>query len=261
MKQFFLFAVITFFCSCVAEERDEKTSSATDTTKAVSIDTVSKAVVANTPSPEADFVYGIDISKYQGDEIDFITRKQDTLTFIICKATQGVTIRDPEFSNNWKTITAKGFIRGAYHFYQSQDDPVKQAQFFLSVVDSFSRQGFAPIIDFEEASISNTLSVSQIQNNLLTFLKQIEQRTGRTPIIYTDNNTGNRYLTVAAFANYPLFIADYNNTASPVLPGAWKNKQWHLWQKSESYMLNSTQDDFDVFNGGLQELQVFISSN
>lgn len=258
MKQLFLLAAITFFCSCVTEEQDEKTSSTTDTTTAVSIDTVSKTVITE---PPAGFVYGIDISKFQGNEIDFINKKQDTLTFIICKATQGVTLRDPDFSNNWKTITAKGFVRGAYHFYQSQDDPVKQAQFFLSVVDSFSKQGFAPIVDFEEASISNTLTVSQIQNNLLAFLQQVEQRTGRKPIIYTDNNTGNRYLTVAAFADYPLFIADYNNTASPVLPGAWKNKQWHLWQKSESYMLNSTQDDFDVFNGSMQALQLFLSSN
>jgi lysozyme len=259
MKQFILFAAITFFCSCITEEQDEKTSSS-DTTTAVSNDTTSKALIT-TPPAAGGLVCGIDISKYQGDEIDFLNKKQDTLTFVICKATQGLTITDPDFNNNWKTITNKGFIRGAYHFYQCADDPVKQAQFFLSVVDSFSKQGFAPIIDVEESSMSANCSASQIQNNLLVFLKQIEQRTGRKPIIYTDNNTGNRYLANAAFASYPLFIADYNNTASPALPGAWKSKQWHLWQKSESYKILSTQDDFDVFNGGLQELQIFISSN
>lgn len=260
MKQFILFVAITFFCSCITEEQDEKTTSS-DTTAAVLNDTTSKTLANAAPAAQAGFVYGIDISKYQGDEIDFLNKKQDTLTFVICKATQGLTITDPDFNNNWKTITTKGFIRGAYHFYQCADDPVKQAQFFLSVVDSFSKQGFAPIIDVEESSMSANCSASQIQSNLLVFLKQIEQRTGRKPIIYTDNNTGNTHLTNAAFAGYPLFIADYNNVSSPVLPGAWKSKTWHLWQKSENYKLLSTQDDFDIFNGGLQELQVFITSN
>lgn len=258
MKQLLLFISITFFCSCITEEQDEKTSSATDTI--VPVDTVKKVILTQRPTTAEGFVYGIDISKYQGDEIDFLNRKQDTLTFVICKATQGLTISDPDFSNNWKTITAKGFIRGAYHFYQCADDPVKQAQFFVSAVDSFASGAFAPIIDVEEASITSGCSASQVPGNLLKFLKQVQQLTGRQPIIYTDNNTGSTYLTNAAFASYPLFIADYNKTNSPLLPGAWKSKTWHLWQKSQSYKLASTQDDFDVFNGGLQELGVFINN-
>lgn len=246
----------TLLVSCVTEEQDEKTAS-TDTVATSATDTPSVQATA----PEAAYVYGIDISKYQGDEIDFLDKKQDSITFVICKATQGLTITDPDFANNWNTIRSKGFLRGAYHFYQTQDDPEKQAQFFLSVVDSFASQNFPPIIDFEEASISSSLTTAQIQNNLLAFLKAVEQGSGRRPIIYTDNNTGNRYLTTDAFANYPLFIADYNNTSTPALPGAWKNRQWALWQKSENYMLNSVQDDFDMFNGGLQQLQLFISNH
>jgi lysozyme len=74
------------------------------------------------------FVYGIDISHHQNNEIDYISKTLDSLSFVICKATEGVTYTDPLFSKNWKTIKARGFIRGAYHFYRSDDDPIAQVQ-------------------------------------------------------------------------------------------------------------------------------------
>ena len=64
-------------------------------------------------------IYGIDISMYQGKEVGEIHKKNDSLGFIICKATEGITYTDPDFSYNWKNIKEKSFIRGAYHFYRS----------------------------------------------------------------------------------------------------------------------------------------------
>lgn len=260
MKLFLTSAMLA--CMLMACGNASQQTTIGDTTK---INTDTNTLAATQPQPPAPakstlpFVYGIDISKYQGDEIEFINRKQDTLTFVICKATEGLTMLDPDFKDNWANITQKGFIRGAYHFYHCGDDPVKQASYFLSAVDSFATKDFPPIVDFEEASISPGCSVAQVQKNLLIFLNQLQQKTGRKPVIYTDNNTGSRYLTNTAFLNYPLFIADYSNSSSPKLPGAWK--RWALWQKSERYMVSSTTDDFDIFNGSPGELQVFISNH
>ena len=146
-------------------------------------------------------------------------------------------------------------------FLKSGSMEVTPARHFLSAVDSFSRTDFPPIVDFEETSIDKTCSVAQIESNLLKFLQEIERQTGRTPIIYTDNNIGGRYLNNAAFQKYPLFIADYSNARTPRLPGTWKNQGWALWQKSESYVVHSTTDDFDIFNGSIDELRRFIDGN
>ena len=52
----------------------------------------------------ASVARGIDISKYQGDEVAMLNKHKDALSFIICKATEGVTFTDPDFIMNWKLI-------------------------------------------------------------------------------------------------------------------------------------------------------------
>jgi GH25 family lysozyme M1 (1,4-beta-N-acetylmuramidase) len=65
--------------------------------------------------------------------------------------------------------------------------------------------------------------------------------------------------TFAAFQQYHLFIADYANASTPRLPATWK--KWAIWQRSESYRVHSTTDDFDIFNGRIDDLNRFISDN
>jgi lysozyme len=250
-KNILLIIVPLFFLACNPAAENKNTDNADS---AAENDNTADVGVENT-EPATGFLYGIDISKYQGEEIDFLNKMKDTLSFVICKATEGSTHRDPDFANNWKIIPDKGFTRGAYHFYHSQDNPVNQAVFYLSVVGSFLEDDFPPIIDIEEIGITGNQSVEVVSSALIQFLKEIESRTGRTPIIYTDLNIGNKYLTDPAFARYPLWLAEYRSNAPPVLPGAWKGQQWTMWQKSDTYTINSTTDDFDVFNGSLGELQ------
>ncbi|MEN2399207.1 GH25 family lysozyme [Flavobacterium sp. MC2016-06] len=204
-------------------------------------------------------VYGIDISKYQGNEINFLNKQVDNLTFIICKATEGITYTDSDFKTNWPAIQAKGYVRGAYHFYHCDDDPSKQVANYLGVIGKFSAADFPPIVDFEETSIDPGINTASIQPNLLQFLTLLEQKTGRKPLIYTDNNTANTYLTDPSFAGYNLWIADYNNTLT--LPTIWQSKSWTLWQKSASYKLNNQLNDFDVFNGNTTDFTNFIQSS
>jgi lysozyme len=204
-------------------------------------------------------VYGIDISKYQGNEINQLNKQTDPLSFIICKATEGVTYTDPDFSTNWSTIQSKGYVRGAYHFYHCDDSPEQQVEHYLAVIGTLLTTDFPPIVDFEELSIDQGINKATIQPNLLQFLTLLEQKTGRKPLLYTDNNTANTYLTDTAFANYNLWIADYNSTIT--LPTVWKSKTWTLWQKSENYNLEGNTNDYDVFNGDNDAFIKFIQSS
>ncbi|MFH7015511.1 GH25 family lysozyme [Flavobacterium sp. FlaQc-47] len=202
-------------------------------------------------------VFGIDISRYQGNEINFLNKQVDKLTFIICKATEGITYTDSSFKTNWPAIQAKGYVRGAYHFYHCNDDPAKQVANYLGVMGTFSATDFPPIVDFEETSIDAGVNKASIQPNLLNFLTLLEQKTGRKPLIYTDNNTANAYLTDPAFADYSLWIANYNPTLK--IPNVWNN--WTIWQQSQSYKLNGQLNDYDVFNGDSNAFANFIQSS
>ncbi|WP_053004269.1 GH25 family lysozyme [Flavobacterium sp. ABG] len=204
-------------------------------------------------------VFGIDISRYQGNEISFLTKQTDKLSFVICKATEGITYTDSNFSTNWQAIQTKGYVRGAYHFYHCNDDPAKQAAHYLQTVGSILDTDFPPIVDFEGVSIDPGINSENIQPNLLQFLTLLQQKTGRKPILYTTNNTANKYLTNPEFANFYLWIADYSNSLA--LPTIWKSTGWILWQKSASYMLDDQLNDFDVFNGDANAFSEFIQSS
>lgn len=211
----------------------------------------------NNKNNNVSFAYGIDISKYQGDEIDFLNKNKDSLSFVICKATEGISIIDPDFRNNWTMIKTKGFIRGAYHFYHCSDSIVSQSQNFLSALDALEPSDLPPIIDFEEAGTMDCPR-SEVQKNLLAFLTLIEKETGRIPMIYTDDNTAMEFISDTAFAKYPLYIADYSKSPSPLLPDIWKPRGWAIWQKTDSLKLAGSYDDFDMYNGNLSDLKNFI---
>ena len=207
------------------------------------------------------FVYGIDLSHYQGNEIDSIIKSKDSLDFIICKATEGVTYIDPKFFKNWETIKEHEFLRGAYHFYRSEDNPLTQATFFLETISDIEKTDIPPVIDFEEGGIDKSQSVDKIQSEFRLFLNEIKKQSKRTPIIYTDINIGNKYLNNSDFFDYPLWIANYNGKKHPDLPRTWKRKGWLIWQKSNTYKLNGLSNDFDVFNGNLLEFKEFIKNS
>jgi len=214
------------------------------------------------PSPSSSlipFVYGIDISKFQGKELSILDTKKDSLSFVIAKATEGVTYTDPDFATNWKVIAAKGLIRGSYHFYRSHDAPQAQAQNYLSKISDLRETDLPPIVDFEEGSLDGSESVQKVQADLLQFLQFLEKRVNRMPMIYTDIHTGDKYLDTPEFAKYPLWIANYRKGNDPELPAAWKASNWLFWQKSDSYTIGSDQNDFDIFNGNIEELKEFIS--
>jgi len=204
--------------------------------------------------PETLF-FGIDISKWNGNEASDISSK-DSITFIICKATEGTGFIDPELKNNWELIRSGNYILGAYHFYRVNDDPLKQADHFLSTINLFGKTDIAPIVDIEQESLpkNGKVSAADVQKKLFSFLNTLEEKSGRVPIIYTDLVFANEYLLDTLFGKYPLWLAEYTDAPNPRLPKTWETKGYKLWQKSDRYFIDTRTTDYDVFQGPISEL-------
>ncbi len=202
-------------------------------------------------------VYGLDISKYQGNLLKDLGQ-MDTLHFVICKATEGKTIVDPDFKSNWKQLQEKKIIRGAYHFYSDLDDPVQQAQHFLRTVGPLDTMDIPLVLDIEDGSIHHKGNGPQLSQALISFLQYIEQQTGSKPVIYTSLAFADNYLTEEIFAGYPLWLAEYSKRPAPRLPSTWKKKGHTFWQKGDTLTIDSHKTDFDVFNGSGRSFLQFL---
>ena len=199
---------------------------------------------------------GMDLSKYLGDF--YRDGHACDVDFIICKATEGSYLTDPDFARRWEYMHEACGVRGAYHFYYDTGDPVKQAKHFVKVVQGFSA-GDVPIVAIEHGSITGAASPVTLQIDLMRFLEYAEQASGRRPMIYTNRQFANDYLRDPAFAKYPLWLADYSGAEKPVLPEVWKDKGFTMWQRSESYVSNASSNELDIFNGDSAALQAFAS--
>lgn len=263
----FIFLAFLGILSCQPNTANNQQSNNTtenpDTSQIEKVDTTSQVGQKSDPDNDnaATKVYGIDVSKYQGDELDQLNFKAEGISFVIIRATEGITYTDPDFTQNWDDVKSAGIIRGSYHFYRTNDAPGLQANHYLTTISNLEKSDLPPVVDFEEGSIVGTPSAETVQKDLLAFLKEIEKKSARKPIIYTDINTGNKYLTQSEFADYPLWVANYTSNEQPNLPKTWKEEGWAFWQKSGSYKIGNTTNDYDVFNGSLEDLKAFIQEH
>lgn len=190
---------------------------------------------------------GIDVSHWNGNIIEDLPRK-DKLKFVICKSTQGESDVDPDFEKNWNFLKEKDILKGTYHFYVYPADPIKQAEHFCNTVGEIKSSDFPLIIDIEELSLPRkAIDHRKLKEDILKFLKYVEEKTNRTPIIYSDYSFLNTYLNHSVFSKYPLWLAEYSHKPKPNIPEAWKGKGCMIWQKTDRYQIDSDESDFDIY--------------
>ncbi len=245
------FVIIVILTSCGSNQ--DKTQSDPVVNSENSSDSVplKENNISNTPIDTIH--YGIDIPHYQGDILNLIP-KQDSIKFVICKATEGLYYIDPKFQSNWNTIKEKGLIRGAYHFYQCNEDPTKQAQHFCAQLSGLDNMDIAPVLDIEQGSMSSGISGEIMQNDILIFLKTVAQLTDRKPILYTDYSFAQEYLNNPELQQYDLWLAEYSGNQQPKTPNLWKEKGFKIWQKSAHYSVSGYISDLDIYYGPLSKL-------
>ena len=198
-------------------------------------------------------VQGIDVSHFQGT-VNWSAVKAAGITFAYAKATDGNTYTDPLFKTNWPAMQAAGILRGAYHFYESNDDPLTQAQNFLKVVGTLGVQDLPPVVDIE--AFKGNFGTQSLASNLQVWLDTIASALQRTPMIYTNTTFWNTNMN-ANFSKYPLWIAEYG-VSQPKIPNGWSN--YNFWQNSQSGAVAGVSGsvDLDVFAGSMTDLLAFI---
>ncbi|GIH69979.1 glycoside hydrolase family 25 protein [Sphaerimonospora thailandensis] len=173
---------------------------------------------------DVTLIYGEDISNHEPNH-DWAA---SPAKFGIIKATEGLTFRDSTFARNWKELDKKGIVRGAYHFGHPSNDPVAEAEHFLSMVNQQpGKPGDLLVLDLET---TDGMSVSHVNAWAKTWLAHVKAKTGVTPMVYSGWNFANTY--GRGLAEYPLWVAHYSKAPGKVTPPAdWKS--WAIHQYTE----------------------------
>ena len=186
-------------------------------------------------------ITGVDVSKYQGT-IDFKKVEATGVRYVFVRATEGITYQDKDFKADFTAAQAAGLVTGAYHFYESNDDPIDQLNNFIAMV-TLKKGDLPPIVDIEKLHHNDQ---TDLHKNIQIFLDGLEQHYGVKPIIYSGLNFANKFMT--GFGEYPLWLAEYQ-VDQPSVPEGWSD--WTFWQWSQVSKVDGINGavDGDRYNG------------
>lgn len=208
-----------------------------------------------TTSSSGNHVKGVDVSAYQGD-INWKKLADQDIYFAYIKATEGKDYVDKKFEENWSESQKTHLKVGAYHFVNFDQDGKTQADHFIQVVPKES-DSLPPVIDLE--LYGDYLNKPMDKNKVLAIVNDMivrfKDHYGKTPIIYTNYNTYNTYLS-DSLAEIPIWICDISDQ-EPDLKGG---HEWVFWQYSQREILNGYSGDerfidVDLYNGDLKQFK------
>jgi len=227
---------------------------------------VSCSVLAQSPEftePWKNPNIALAIDPYEKNDIDWGKLATDKrVVAIIHRATIGDRV-DRKYAERREEAKRRGYKWGAYHFGRP-GDPIKQADFFLKTVRPADDELIA--LDLESVDEDKDMSLEEAR----VFIKRIQEKTGRYPLIYANNEVTKaileKYGADDVFSKTHLWYARFKRNVTDFPSGTWKT--YTVWQFSSEqncspanragclYTVPGTEYDMDldVFNGTIEEL-------
>ena len=205
--------------------------------------------------PQNFAIHGIDVSHHQGKinwpMVKSMESENVKIGFVFIKATEGYTLVDKSFKDNWFQAGLTGIPRGAYHFFIAGKSGALQAKNFIRHVPL--EQGILPpVVDIEQRyGVAPALFRKQLQ----IMLDSLESYYKKRPIIYTYASFYNDFLD-GYFDGYPLWVAHYFELKSPRT-----DRDWLFWQHSEQGHVYGIKRkvDFNVFSGDSTDFKKLLN--
>lgn len=191
---------------------------------------------------------GIDVSIWQGYNIDFNKVKAAGINFVILRAGFGkyISQKDPTFEGNYKKAKAAGLNVGAYWYSYAGSDPTmsnaqgeadakKEADVFMQAIKGKTFE--MPLyFDLEERTQFNRgaaycSKITEIFNGAL-------EKAGYFAGLYISRSPLQQYITANTAKKYALWIAEYNSKCN--YSGA-----FGMWQNTSTFRVNGTSGNID----------------
>ena len=196
--------------------------------------------------------YGIDVSHYQ-DQVSKIDWKavseneNPKISFAYIRTTMGKDGKDKAFEYNFKEAKKYGLKVGVYHYYRPNENSIEQVNNFFK--HNAEIGDLPPVLDIEEKS---QFGSKNLRKGILNFLKLVEKKYNKKPIIYAHQRFYNTYLR-NKFSEYEIWIARQNgfttypdNNMMKKEPILLDGKCPKIWQYSGTGTINGISGDVDL---------------
>ena len=206
-------------------------------------------------------IKGTDVSNWQ-TSISWTSLWNQGSRFAYVKASEGDSIRNSLFNQQYTGAGAVGMYRGAYHFAIPTRDSsgATQADYFINNGGGWSADGktLPGLLDVENNPYPSLygdqcydFTQAEMVKWIRDFSDRYKARTGRLPAIYTNaywwqDCTGSS----SAFNDHPLHIAAYGVSAPLVYPNGWST--YDLWQYTDAGFQEKI--DANVYRGTSSQL-------
>jgi lysozyme len=199
---------------------------------------------------------GIDVSEFQ-KTIDWHQVQGAGVKFAYIRATDGTTIQDATFAQNWKDAEKEGVLVGPYHYFTTTSPVATQITNFVNTVKQVDSGNLPPVLDVEDPAQFAKFTVPERVAMIQQWLDGVQKELGVKPMIYMSSNFSGSVLNNAKqFDSYRLWVADDTTAAQPIVPQPWTN--WDFWQHADNGKVPGITDavDLDLFNGPATKLPV-----
>lgn len=233
-----------------------------------------------------DRILGSDISRWQhagNAPINFVKMYDAGVRFLFIKGTDS-NVLGAAAAKYWSSIDfpaarEAGLLTGIYHasliprgISADAAFAAGQQQADLPIDHLNSLGGLVPgvlpiVLDVESFSRPSGTSAAVVTNFSLGFTARVKERTGKTPIIYSNLNFIRSYLQSPALTSNYLWVANYSQTSNPASTPSggcsrtlWSSSacdlNWTFWQ----YTDRGDGSAYGIPRGGL-DLNVFAFSS
>lgn len=182
---------------------------------------------------------GIDVSAFQGD-IDFDSVKAGGIEFVYIKASEGTTLVDPKFEDNYAGAKDADLLIGVYHFVRAQNvsEAQAEARFFAENISGKEIDGKLAM-DFE---VFTGLTNEQVNEISVAFIDELINLTGKEVVIYSDASNATDVFD-ESLTEYSLWVAEYG-VEEPSDAVIWDT--WAGWQYSDAGQVSGISGNVDL---------------
>lgn len=179
------------------------------------------------------------------------------ISFVYIKSTEGTTVRNKFYVNDYAQARKHGIRTGAYHFFSTRTSGAAQAKHFIR--NTLFRKGdLPPVLDVEpsKSQIRKMGGPEAMFRHIRVWLNAVEQWTGVRPVLYVNQMFVNNYLSDQPDLkrDYRVWIARYSEYKPDL--------RLTYWQLCPDGRVAGIKGDVDinVFNGYQRQFDEFLES-